>query len=425
MRASAACDVAAAEKGLLELVAATEKEAARRDPADPAQYRLAQYLADLGCLYATWGDPAIADRVFVRAVHVVEAAPGKGFSPTGVQLWTRLSELRCRPRGYPQAEALARRALAVCRAHPRLGATHPYTIRALVALGHALDGQKKLDEAEQCLKEAMEACGRAGEVPAREMWLLLTDLGDLSRDRGRHDQALAFYEHSLRLRAHSLVQGHAEVHTGMNDLAAAYERLGDRPAALLLYEQVLADLERAGAAEDLRLAEAIHRVARNGDDAGRDKALLERALAIEQKRLPPDHRAFERTLRGLAGVAEKQQRLDAAVRLRQQVLALSAKRLGDDSPELIGPVTDLCRSYCLTEQWDKAEELDRRALYLAEKGRGFDHPTTARILDHYAGVLRRLGRPQRAAQLAARAAAVRQSHKPPPRDALPGLDSSD
>jgi tetratricopeptide (TPR) repeat protein len=283
-----------------------------------------------------------------------------------------------------------------------------------------LDGQKKFDEAEKCLEEALDACGRAGEVPAREMWLLLTDLGDLSRDRGRHDQALAFYQHSLRLRAHSLRQGHAELHAGMNDLAAAHERMRDRAGALLLYEQVLADLERAGTDEDLRLAEAIHRVARNCEDSGRARSLFERALAIEQKRLPPDHRAFERTFRGLAGVAEKQRRLDAAVRLRQKVLASSTKRLGDDSPSLIGPVTELCRSYCLSEQWDKAEELDRRALYLAEKARGFDHPTTARILDHYAGVLRHLGKRHRADQLASRAAAIRKQHEPPPGDGLPG-----
>ena len=412
-----------AERGLLELVAAAEKEAAGRGPADPAQYRLAQYLADLGCLYATWGNPAVADRLLVRALHLVEAGPTRGRCPTGVQLWTRLSELRCRPRGYPQAEALAHRALAVCRAHPRLGGDHAYTIRALVALGHALDGQKKLDEAEACLNEALEGCKRAGQVPARAMWLLLTDLGDLARDRRRHQHALGFYEQSLQLRARSLHPGHAELHAGIYDLAAGHERLGDRPAALLLYEQVLAELERAGGEQDLRLAEAIHRVARTCDDPARAKSLLERALAIEQKRLPPDHSGFERTLRGLAQVAEKQQRPDAAVKLRQRVLALSSRRFSGDSPELLGPITELCRSHCLAGEWDKAEDLDRRALYLAEKVRGFDHPTTARVLEHYAGVLRQLGKPQRAAQLAARAALIRDRRKDPPPERPPGSDA--
>ena len=425
MRAWADGDTAAAERALLALVAAAEREAAGREPADPSQARLAQALADLGCFYATWGSPAIADRVLVRALHVVEAGPTKGRCPTGVQLWTRLSELRCRPRGFPQAEALARRAVAVCRAHPRLGTTHPYTIRALVALGHALDGQKKLDEAEASLNEALEACKRAGEVPARAMWLLLTDLADLSRDRGRHEQALGLYAQSLQLRAGSLKDGHAELHVGINDLAAAHERVDDRAGALRLYEHVLSELERAGGEEDLRVAEAIHRVARNCDDADRAKALLERALAIEEKRLPPDHPGFERTLRGLAKVADRQKRPAAAIRLRQRVLALSAKRLSGDSPLLIRPITELCHSHCLAEEWDKAEDLDRRALYLAEKGRGFEDPSVARILDHYAGVLRQLGKQDRAAQLAARAASIRERKHAPPRDRLPGADAPD
>jgi tetratricopeptide (TPR) repeat protein len=417
MRAWAEGDTAAAERALLELVASAEREAAGRDPADPAQSRLAQCLADLGCFYATWGSPAIADRVLVRALHLLEAGPTRGRSPSGVQLWTRLSELRCKPRGYANAEAVARRALAVCRAHPRLGADHPYTIRALVALGHALDGQKKLDEAEACLNEALEACTRAGEVPARAMWLLLTDLADLARDRGRHEQAVGLYRQSLGLRANSLKDGHAELHAGINDLAAAHERLGDRANALRLYEVVLEELERRGAADDLRLAEAIHRVARNCDDPDRARGLLERALAIEEKRLPPDHYGFERTLRGLAKVADRQHRPDAAIRLRQRVLALSARRLGEDDPQLIRPITELCHSHCLADEWDKAEDLDRRALYLAEKARGFDHPSVALILEHYAGVLRHLGKQDRAVQLAARAAAIRKGQEPSnPRD---------
>src|SRR5439155_16189185 len=140
-----------------------------------------------------------------------------------------------------------------------------------------LDGQKKLDEAEGYLAEALDVCRRAHAAPARTMWLLMTDLGDLERDRGNHERALGHYAASLRLRQGSLKDGEPELLAGVTDLAAAHERLGDRAAALPLYEQVLAAQERRGAGDDLRVAEAIHRVARTcaDDDPARARSLLE------------------------------------------------------------------------------------------------------------------------------------------------------
>jgi tetratricopeptide (TPR) repeat protein len=421
MRAWDAGDAAAAEPLLLEELASAEREASGTDPSDPASQRLTQALADLGCFYAAHGSPAVADRLLVRALRLVEACPARGRTPAGVQLCTRLSELRCRPRGYPQAEALARRAVAVARSHPAMGPAHPDTARALIALGHSLDGQKKFDEAGACLDEALAVCKRAGAMPARTMWLLFTDLADLARDRGRHREALDLYRASLVLREQSLKDDHPELLAGLNDLAAAHERLGGRKDALTIYDRVLSELDCGGEGDDLRVAEAIHRVARTcaAEDTDRARALLERVLAIEERRLGPDHHALERTLRGLAAIADRQERPRTAVRLRERVLALRARRVGEDDGQLIQPVTELCHSHCLAGEWDRAEDLDRRALYLAEKHRGFEHATVARIVQHYSDVLRHLGKHDRAVQLAARAALIRTRLSHPGHDRPP------
>lgn len=413
-----AADPVGAERALLAALTAAEKQAAGQGAAEPASTRLAQALANLGCFYASHGSPAVADRLLVRALRLIDAGP-PGRSATTARLCTRLSELRCRPRGFQHAEALARRAVEICRAHPGLGPAHPDTARALLALGHSLDGLKRLDEAEACLGEALGVCKRAGSMPARTMWLLMTDLGDLARDRGMHEDALRHYRASLQLREKSLKPGNPELQTGLNDLAAAHERLGGVVHARPLYERVLGELERRpGAGEDLVLAEAIHRVARTcaADDPNRARSLLERVLAIEEKRLGLEHPALERTLRGLARIADRQRRPDPAVRLRERLLAIREKTGGANLQKMLQAVTELSHSHCLAGQWGRAEELDERALYLAEKLPGFEHPTVARVLDHSARVLQELGKDSRAARLAARAKSIRSKCAPPKRD---------
>lgn len=419
-----AADPVGAERALMAALAAAEKEAAGQDAAAPASTRLAQALADLGCFYVSYGSPAVADRLLVRSLRLIEQGP-PGRAATAARLCTRLAELRCRPRGFERSEAFARRAVKICRAHPGLGPAHPDTARALLALGHSLGGLKRLDEAEACLAEAFEVCKRAGSMPARTMWLLMTDLGDLARDRGRHEDAMRHYKASLQLREKTLKPGNPELWTGLNDLAAAHERLGGFVHARPLYERVLGELERRpGAGEDLVLAEAIHRVARTcaHDDPDRAKALLERVLAIEEKRLGPEHPALERTLRGLAGISNRQGRPEQAIRLRERLLAIREKTGGGDLQKMLQAVTELSHSHCLARQWGRAQELDERALYLAEKLRGFGHPTVARVLDHSARVLRELGKDSRAARLAARAKSIRAKCAPPKRD--PPADST-
>jgi tetratricopeptide (TPR) repeat protein len=127
-----------------------------------------------------------------------------------------------------------------------------------------------------------------------------------------------------------------------------------------------------------------------GDLAGA-RPLFERALAIYEKVLGPEHADTAMGLNNLAGLLQAQGDLAEARLLCERALAIREKVLGPEHPHTATSLSSL--AYLLQAQGDLAgaRPLCERALAIREKVLGPEHPSTARSFNNLASLLQAQG----------------------------------
>ncbi len=116
------------------------------------------------------------------------------------------------------------------------------------------------------------------------------------------------------------------------------------------------------------------------------------------------------TLNNLGLLYEVQKKYAEAEPLLQRALAIREKSLGPEHLDVAKSLSNLGAIYRAQGRYPEAEPLLRRALTIGEKVLGPEHPDLAISLENYAGLLRRLGRDGEASGLEARAKAIRAKH---------------
>ena len=136
--------------------------------------------------------------------------------------------------------------------------------------------------------------------------------------------------------------------------------------------------------------------------------LYQRALAIREKALGPDHPSTAQSLNNLAALYASQGRYEDAEPLYQRALGIYEKALGPDHPDTAGSLNNLALLYDSQGRYEQAEPLYQRALAISEKALGPDHPNTASSLNNLALLYRSQGRYEQAEPLYQRALAIRE-----------------
>jgi tetratricopeptide (TPR) repeat protein len=138
------------------------------------------------------------------------------------------------------------------------------------------------------------------------------------------------------------------------------------------------------------------------------RPLRERALAIREKVLGPEHPDTATSLDNLAGLLRDQGDLAAAQPLRERALAICEKVLGPEDLHTAASLNNLAG--LLNDQGDLvgARPLYERALAIQEKVLGLEHPGTAASLNNLAALLHVEGGLAAARPLYERALAIRE-----------------
>ena len=138
------------------------------------------------------------------------------------------------------------------------------------------------------------------------------------------------------------------------------------------------------------------------------RPLVERALAIREKALGPQHPGTAWSLTHLAGLLRSLGDFAGARPLFERALAIREKALGSDHPDTAMSLHTL--ALVLVDQGDLAgaRPFCERALAIREKAIGPQHPDTAWSLTHLAGLLRSQGDLAGAQPLLERALAIRE-----------------
>jgi len=88
----------------------------------------------------------------------------------------------------------------------------------------------------------------------------------------------------------------------------------------------------------------------------------------------------------------QQGKFQEAIPMAKKALSIAEKRFGPDHPDAAQSLNNLAELYRLQGRYDKAEPLYKRALGIREKTLGPDHPDTATSLSNLAALYHLQGR---------------------------------
>jgi tetratricopeptide (TPR) repeat protein len=131
--------------------------------------------------------------------------------------------------------------------------------------------------------------------------------------------------------------------------------------------------------------------------------LYQRALAIREQQLGPEHPDVAQTLSNLANLYNRQGQYTKAEPLYQRALAIREQQLGPEHPDVALTLNGLATLYNWQGQHARAEPLHQRALHIWEQQLGPEHLRVAYALSNLAALYHEQGQYTKAEPLLWRA----------------------
>jgi tetratricopeptide (TPR) repeat protein len=159
-------------------------------------------------------------------------------------------------------------------------------------------------------------------------------------------------------------------------------------------------------ASSLNLLQAARTLLRKLARSPEAEPLLQRALAIDEKRLGAEHPDTAQSLNNLAFLYTREGRYEQAEALYRGALASCVLVLGAEHPDTAQSLNNLALLYTREGKYEQAEPLYQHALTMYEKRLGAEHPDTAQSLNNLALLYAREGKYEQAEPLLQRALAI-------------------
>ncbi|WP_375771750.1 tetratricopeptide repeat-containing serine/threonine protein kinase [Archangium gephyra] len=371
-----------------------------------------------------------------------------GYGPLVAQTLYEVASMKDQDGEYADAEALARRAIAVAAKskdlvmvakawtllfrevgwrQARYQEAQGLTLAMESAVEVADDDETRADSLnDQAI--AFQEMGRYDEARSRYERVLelrkkvlgpehpkvisaYNNLGVALGALGKYEEARAAYEQALTLRRKTLGPDNPLVANSYSNLGTALGQLGKHDEARDLYEHALAIRKNALGLEHPDVAISRNNLAVALDALGRhEEALreLESALALREKVLKPDHPDIANTLNNMGSALRGLGRYEEARRRLERALALREKVLGADHPDVASTLNDLGEVLRLMKKHPEARAQHVRALAIQQKALEAGHPDIAVSLNGLGNVLRELGKHEEARAMHERALALRE-----------------
>src|SRR5712692_5306626 len=136
--------------------------------------------------------------------------------------------------------------------------------------------------------------------------------------------------------------------------------------------------------------------------------IYQKALALHERLLGPDHPEIAQTLSGLASLYYEQGEYEQAEPLYQRALAICEQAQGTRHVEVANILNELALLYNAQGKYEQTEPLYRRALHIFEQALGQEHPHVATSLNGLALLYRDQGKYEQAEPLYQRALDIRE-----------------
>ncbi len=304
---------------------------------------------------------------------------------------------------YPAAAPLVTRALDDLRAS--VAPDDPRLVDATYAMGRLSVESGRLEEGRRQLEESLALHLRIGGARDERVARCHDALGSIDQRSGRVDAAMAHFADALAIREAAGEPRH--IARTLMGVASTHQLRRDLTAAADAYERALAlladvdDPSLLGALAsnlgNLRVAEG------RLQDA---ETLFRRALALGEELLGKEHPLLVRRLNNVAALIAQDGRLDEATQLLERAIALASTLDARQDDGLASALQTLGNVRMAKEDTEGALAQWGRAATIFERI-GPRSAALADVLENMAIVHERLQRPDEAAALRARVAAIR------------------
>jgi len=288
---------------------------------------------------------------------------------------------------------------------------------SLLALANIDTLQSRLPEAEAHYERAAAIVDKAAGPAHPTLGVITVNLAVVAVRRADYARAQTLYERGLRILEDALGADNRMV---VKTLGLLGHLLEDYPAARATLQRALALFDRPGANE-VQLAEMLGQLAWIDFEQRRLDAALasyERALALQERALGPEHAYVGGTLRQIGMVLTEQGKLDAATERLERARAIFVKSLGPEHLDVGKALAAIGALRTHQGRLADARDADREAIAILAKNLGDDHLYVAEVRNGLANVLLRMGRAREALAEAERTSAAMEK-APSPGAVLP------
>ncbi len=340
-----------------------------------------------------------------------EALSARVRPPEDPALWARVAALQPQVDRLEALDSAGKYKDGLALGEPLLGeaAAIPYAplrAQAQYWVGKLQDRNGDYDRAKGLLRDAVVSAAEGrDDVLAASAWTrLLLVVGD----RQRHFEEAAVLRALgpaavLRVHDEQTLAGWLHVEGGV------LRRMGKLPEAKATLERALAIREKVLGPDHLDVAATrinLGTVLEEMGDYPNARAHLERALAMREKALGPDHPDVALSLNNLGIVLMDMGDYEQARATHERALAVQEKALGPDHPDVAASLNNLSNVAMVTGDYARARVTLERALAIWEKALGPDHPDVAGLRINLGVVLRETGEYPQAAATLERARAI-------------------
>ncbi len=312
----------------------------------------------------------------------------------------------------PEAEGLFESALEIRRGLP--GATDAQLAGLLDHLGSVRHQMGRHQEALPLLEEAATLWERSHGPRDLRVGQTLRNLSGVHQSLGDYGKALEVARRAHGILVETLGPRDPEVGRILRNMGIAYWSLNDYEKALPLYEEALALFEDSLGPDHPDASYVVNSLAIlywNLERYDEARPMFQRTLDNLRRTLGPEHPNTASAMNNLGRLlldmglpAEARPHLTESLRIREE-------KLGGRHPEVATSLVNLGRLQMAEGDLEAARGSFRLCLEIREEALGPDHPHVASTLEVYAELLRRLQEPDRAAELEARARAIREARQ--------------
>ena len=303
------------------------------------------------------------------------------------------------PASWPRCATLTPHLVAICKSETADAADSAQRADLLGRAGGYFHGRAAYSAARPLFERALAIREKALGPEHPDTATSLNNLAVLLQDQGDLAAARPLFERALAIREKALGPEHPDTATSLNNLAVLLQDQGDLAAARPLYERALAIREKALGPEHPDTATSLNNLAvllqDQGDLRGGAAALSSARWRSARRRSAPSIPTRRRASTTSPALLQDQGDLAAARPLYERALAIREKALGPEHPDTATSLNNLAA--LLQDQGDlaAARPLYERALAIREKALGPEHPDTATSLNNLAVAAAGPGRPAR------------------------------